>query len=141
MDEKILITDDEFLRHGFEEFRKTPESFTITLQMSLSRLILEALRDNGWRQRDLAEKAQVKESFLTRVIHGDSNWTAATAGKLLCALGERAVIQRKHDEPVTLRLVSDYVCTASHPLTQSVNLYGKEKKAKTEEVRFGAEGS
>jgi transcriptional regulator with XRE-family HTH domain len=77
-----------------EDFRKTPESVALELRLSFTELVMEQLGEKGWTQKQLAEKAGVKESFISRVLHGDENWKSETIGKILWALGVRAKVTR-----------------------------------------------
>lgn len=73
-----------------KQFDNTAESVSADLRLSFARLVARGLRERGWTQRDLAERANFKESFVSRILHSDSNCTLETAGRLLFALGTRA---------------------------------------------------
>jgi len=51
------------------------------------------MAEMGWSQKKLAEAAQMKPSFLSRIIHSDQNCTFDVAGRLLYALSVRARIE------------------------------------------------
>jgi transcriptional regulator with XRE-family HTH domain len=127
-----MMPEGDF-RQSYERFKSTPESYAITLQTSLTRLVLESLKDRGWTQRDLAKRANIKEPFLTRTLQGD-NWTTATAGKLLCALGVRAEIARKNTSTIPLRF-AEHAPKTTYSRKHSVKFYGQEEKSNTKEIR------
>lgn len=52
-------------------------------------------------QKQLAEMADMKESFITRIVHADSNCTFDVAGRILQALGVKAKLVE--DAPVPPR--------------------------------------
>jgi len=52
-------------------------------------------------QKQLAEMADLKESFITRIVHADSNCTFDVAGRILQALGVKAKLVE--DVPVPPR--------------------------------------
>jgi len=51
----------------------------------------ELLEERGWSARVLAQKAGMKESFLSRILHADANSTLKTLAKLEAALGEEII--------------------------------------------------
>lgn len=69
-----------------ETFEKTDEAAAIELRTSFTKILIEHLRKKEWTQRQLAEAAGVKESYISRVLHGECNCTFDTAAKLLLAL-------------------------------------------------------
>ncbi len=71
-------------------FNRTQESVGVELRVSLSELLVRTLRIRGWSQRQLAAAADVKEPFVSRILHGNVNCTLDTIGNLLFALGVRA---------------------------------------------------
>jgi len=81
------------IRQLLDEFEGTPESRGYDLRLSLADLVLERLSELGWTQRRLAEEAGMRESFVSRVIHADSNWTCDVAGRILFALEVRAELK------------------------------------------------
>src|SRR5215213_8417542 len=81
------------LMNALAEFESTPQSRGYDLRLSLSALVLKHLKAKGWTQKQLADAARMKESFVTRVIHADSNCTFDVAGRLLFALGVRAHLE------------------------------------------------
>jgi transcriptional regulator with XRE-family HTH domain len=82
----------EDLKKLLREFQDSPEGYGHRLRMNLSELVLCHLKDKGWTQRQLAEKANKKESYITRVVHGQQNCGLDTVGEILFALGVRASI-------------------------------------------------
>lgn len=77
------ITD---IRKGIDSYWASPEGIALKLRLNLAELIICRLHENGWTQRALARKIGWHDSFLSRLIHGDENWTTETAGQLLFAL-------------------------------------------------------
>lgn len=49
--------------------------------------VLEALKDKGWSQKDLAEKMNVSAQHVNKIIKGQENMTFETVDKLETALG------------------------------------------------------
>ena len=92
------INDFEYLHGLLDDYRQTPESYTLELNMSLSSLIVQRLENLGWTQRQLAKVSGKKDSFISRILHGEGyGCTLATAGELLCALGIRGRITPCYD--------------------------------------------
>ena len=81
------MTTTQSLLKDLEDFDKSPESRGYDLRLDLADIILRHLDHNGWTQKKLAEAAGMKPPLLTRVIHGASNCTLDTAGRILFALG------------------------------------------------------
>jgi transcriptional regulator with XRE-family HTH domain len=79
------------------EAEAQPWSRGLDLRLALSKLILSRLRSKGWTQKRLAEAAGMKESFITRIVHGDQNCTLDVAGRLLFALGTKATLVAEED--------------------------------------------
>ncbi len=78
------------LQRIVDSFLDEPESAGYELRLNLSELIVEGMHRRDWSQRQLAEAAGVKESYITRLIHADANCTFESAGNVLFALGIRA---------------------------------------------------
>ncbi|RTY76046.1 XRE family transcriptional regulator [Flavobacterium sp. LS1R10] len=49
--------------------------------------VLEALKDKGWSQKDLAEKMNVSAQHVNKIVKGQENMTFETVDKLETALG------------------------------------------------------
>lgn len=49
--------------------------------------VLEALKDKGWSQKDLAEKMNVSAQHVNKIVKGQVNMTFETVDKLETALG------------------------------------------------------
>ena len=81
---KSIISE---IRNEMEGAFSSAEGVALKLRLNLAELALARLKENGWTQRKLAGEIGWKESFLSRVLHGDENWTSETAGRLLYALG------------------------------------------------------
>ena len=74
------------------EAEQQPSSAGLDLRLALSKLVLAALRRKGWSQKQLADAAGMKQSFVTRVVHADQNCTFEVAGRMLTALGVNATL-------------------------------------------------
>ena len=70
-----------------ESFNTTPESAGYDLRLDLSTIIHMHLARKGWTQSKLAAACGMKAPLLTRIMHGASNCTFETAGRILFALG------------------------------------------------------
>ncbi|MFI5201106.1 MAG: multiprotein-bridging factor 1 family protein [Candidatus Kapaibacterium sp.] len=57
-------------------------------QHEIATRIKALLEIKGWQQRDLAKKAGLKDSYITRVVQGEANLTLATITLLERALEE-----------------------------------------------------
>lgn len=82
-----------------EQFERTEASASLELRISLTRLVLKHLRRKRWTQSQLAEAAGMKEPFVSRVLHSDTNCTLDTIARLLFALGVRGEIREA--EPIS----------------------------------------
>ena len=87
-----MSQDIQEILRALREYEDTPESWGLELRLNLAEMIISALRRRGWRQGDLARKASMKESFISRVLHSNANCTLDTVGKLIHALGVNAHI-------------------------------------------------
>jgi transcriptional regulator with XRE-family HTH domain len=65
--------------------------------MQLSAIISRELRVRKWNQADLAKAADMPDHMVSRILHGDVNWTARTAGRLTKALGIQVRLCRVSD--------------------------------------------
>ncbi len=77
--------------------KRKPQSAGYRLRLQLADLLLRQLRAKGWTQKQLAKAARMKESFITRVIHAESNCTFDVAGRLLFAAGVSAALAEASD--------------------------------------------
>jgi len=59
------------------------------MRLDLADLIINKLRATDEPQKDVAKRAGLRESFVSRLVHADSNFTALVAAKVLHALGIR----------------------------------------------------
>ena len=144
------------LRQLLDEFEATPASRGYDLRLSLADIVLERLDELGWTQRRLAEEAGMRESFLSRVIHADSNWTCDVAGRLLFALGARAELREVvASETVTgidasewRNLVTTALSTPDLPIATAKStrdldeiIYGQEKEDIPQLLYFETSGT
>jgi len=75
------------------EYEDTAASVGLELRVSLTETILRHLRRKDWSQRELAARTNLKEPYISRILHSNANCTLDTAGKFLHALGIRARFQ------------------------------------------------
>lgn len=68
-------------------FEDNPSSVGIQLSMNLSEIVVRALDERGWSQKQLAEVAGTRPAVVNRVVHAENNCTFELAGRLLFALG------------------------------------------------------
>ena len=87
-----MANNADLIRERLAQFRRTPRGYGRVLRNSLSRIIVDRLEEHGWSQRQLAEAAGMRESFISRVIHGASNCTFDVAGRILHAVGAPAAV-------------------------------------------------
>ena len=83
------MTNIQDWRKVLEDFKKSPQSVGHDLRLDLADIIYRYLAQNGWTQNRLAEAAGMKPQRITKILHGDTNCTFDTAGRLLFALGTR----------------------------------------------------
>ncbi len=113
-----------------DEYEKDPESYGIQLRLNLAEIVIRQLDARGWTQRDLAERAGLKEPYVSRVIHSDANCTLESAGRLLHALGVEAALKETENVEMTtepglpLRLVLD--TSYDEEIDQEVATTGEE---------------
>jgi ribosome-binding protein aMBF1 (putative translation factor) len=91
------VASTKDLLDSLEQYEKEPESRGYELRLEFSRLVLRHLRAKGWTQKELADRAGVKASFINRLIHSDANWTSDSAGRILHALGVHVVFNEWPD--------------------------------------------
>jgi transcriptional regulator with XRE-family HTH domain len=70
------------------------------LRLDLAEIILRALNERGWTQRQLADAAGMREQYVTRVIHSSQNCTVDIIGRLLFALQVKAKLQPAGFTPI-----------------------------------------
>ena len=87
MGESEMNRDVNDLLQELADYEKNdPEHVGFDLRLQFSEIVVDALRRNGWTQRDLADRIGRKASFISRIVHSDSNCTFDTAGRILFAL-------------------------------------------------------
>ena len=62
------------------------------LRLDVADLVIQALREKGWSQRDLHKASGIAEPRISGVIHSDLNLTLRTIATLAKALGFKAKI-------------------------------------------------
>ena len=124
------------LLNDLEAFNNTPQGRGYDLRLDLSSIIVRQLDAKGWTQKELADRAGVKEPFITRLIHAGTNCTFETAGRILFALGVRAelkeIIPRVAAVPqnvATSTTASDIAGRIGFSLQASTH-YGEEDKSR-----------
>lgn len=96
------------------------EGVALKLRLNLAELALGRLQENGWTQRKLAREIGWKESFLSRVLHGDENWTSETAGRVMFALGIDAELSEAKTSVPRWRLRTDSGEVQTFTITSSI---------------------
>lgn len=81
-----MVTTKDLLKR-LREFENSPEGYGYELRLQLATVIFRQLDKKGWTQKRLAEESGMKESFLSRVLHAESNCTLDVMGRLFFALG------------------------------------------------------
>lgn len=69
------------------EFENSPQGVGFDLRLDLSDIIVQACMTGGWTHKQIAEKAGMKPSQLSKIVHGSANCTFDVAGRVLFALG------------------------------------------------------
>lgn len=109
-----------------DNFRKTERGYTHGLKLDLCSLVAQALSKKGWSQKKLAEKAGMKESYISDVLNNKRNWTAESASKILFALGVKPRLLEDQRPPVS----------ASHAIDEiSIKSQGKTNAKESQESR------
>ena len=90
-----MTTKAKDLLRILAQYEETPQSMGIELRLDLADLVIRHLDQKGWTQKMLAEQTGVKASFISRIIHADSNCTFEVAGKIMHALGVRIQLQEE----------------------------------------------
>lgn len=80
-----------------ESFKQKPESRGYGLRLDLAQIVGAAMEEKGWTQKQLAEAAGMKESFVTRIMHAHQNCTLDSVGRILFALGVGAELRIKSE--------------------------------------------
>ncbi len=118
--------------------RNDPSSRGMELRLNLAEIILRGLNEKGWSQGDLALKANLKDSYVSRVIHSNANCTFETAGKLLFALGVNARIEEQLPQAAS---TEPLVAQSDEFLVYKEQRYshGKKNTEKTEPTVYAGE--
>lgn len=87
------MTEAKDLLHILAEFEKSPQSVGIGLRLDLADLVMRHLDLMGWTQKRLAEATGMHESFISRIIHANSNCKFDVAGRIMHALGVKVRLQ------------------------------------------------
>ncbi|MCW5766709.1 MAG: helix-turn-helix transcriptional regulator [Phycisphaeraceae bacterium] len=75
--------------HLVQDADAQPDAAGIDLRLDLAHAIVRRLDALGWSQNELAQRCGLKPSFISRLIHSDSNCSFSTAARVLSALGVR----------------------------------------------------
>ena len=78
--------DLQEILQALEKFERTPECRGLEHRLEFAELVIQHLKQKDWSQRDLALKASMKESFISRIVHSDANLTVETIGRIESAL-------------------------------------------------------
>lgn len=112
-----------------DDFSESAEGTGHTLRLDFADLILLQLRKKGWTQKKLAEAAQMKESFISRIIHGNSNCTFDMAGRILFAMNVKARLVEETRNSGTRWSARPVVTGSSILFRINETTYGSEKTA------------
>ena len=80
------------LKTGLRAFERSPEGIGTQFRLDFAKIIWNGLRRKGWTQGQLALKAELADSVVSNLIHGNKNCTLDTVGKVIHALDTRAVL-------------------------------------------------
>jgi len=117
-----------------DDFENTPESAGHALRLDLAELILKTLQQKCWTQKQLAQIARMKPSFITRIVHGSSNCTFDVAGRLLFALGIKARMAESPASAAGQPAVHSAQTTSSFTYKSQLVTYAHQEKT----VRYTA---
>jgi len=124
------MTKAKDLLRILDEFEATPESVGIDLRLDLADLIIAQLDRKRWTQKRLAQRCGMKESFVSRIIHAESNCTFDVAGRLLHALGVKpklTVAQTKPTIPLIERAATSETGWTQPFAPEAGITYGQEE--------------
>ena len=114
-----MTTTIDQLHKVLADYEETADAAALELGLSFAQVVLRELWLKQWSQKDLATRSGLKESFLSRVLHSDQNWTRDTAGRILHALGVRARIEAdvRVETDVRPRVLNRPLGTTQGPFT------------------------
>ena len=93
------------LQKTLADHEQDPLSTGMELRVGFAKLVLDEMDRKKWNQRTLAKAAGMKPSFISRVIHSDSNCTFEVAGRILHALGITSEFSRRDPAVVCERKI------------------------------------
>lgn len=88
-----MVTIEE-LNEILRRHEDSPAGLGHELRLNLSEIVLTNLKALGWTQRRLAEVANKREAYITRIVHGQQNCSLDTVGEILYAIGIRAELRQ-----------------------------------------------
>lgn len=94
------------LRELLDDHRNSPDSVAHEFRLSVGEIVIQALRERGWTQKDLAARIGVTESLISRLLNGDHNWTSKSIGRVMHALDVRIRAQRFNARPLQVQDVA-----------------------------------
>jgi predicted XRE-type DNA-binding protein len=85
----------EAIRRALADFSDTIEGYETALREDFGLLILRAIEDQGISQKVLADKADVPEPFVSRLVNAKSNCELRTIALIMHALGVKPALVRR----------------------------------------------
>jgi len=86
------MTDVDNILASLHEHDQSAQGYGHSLRLDFSRLVVESIDRLGWSQRQLARSSGLRESYISRIVHGEANFTLDTVGAVLHALGVRPLL-------------------------------------------------
>ena len=108
----LPMTQIERLHERLRRFNATPEGRSETLRQDLSAIMIRRLGELGWTQKQLAQRCGKTESFISRLIHTDTNCTFEVAAHVLHALGAQPRLV--DDATLTTTALTEDTADADH---------------------------
>ena len=73
-------------------FEDSPQGVGLKLRIALSSIVLQKLDELGWTESKLLQETSFSESYISRFLHSNANWTTEDAGRLLFAVGIKDLV-------------------------------------------------
>lgn len=115
------------LKAAIDRYESEPRKNGFDLRDDLSVIIVEQCAKHNWTQKELAKKAGMRESYISRLIHSNANCTFDVAGRVLHALGLDATLKTKMKTTLA----------ASVAPTIEDDVYERTKETGTDRRRIG----
>jgi ribosome-binding protein aMBF1 (putative translation factor) len=82
---KLVGNEPSNFKAKLDYFKTNKKRLDQSAKVAVS--VLDALKDKGWSQKDLAEKMSVSAQQVNKILKGQENMTFETIDKLETALG------------------------------------------------------